>query len=216
MGDHGLQAQAARQACTGLLSCADTRPRPGNLLRPCSALHPLGDCVHPFSLIHSDAAGCWPPASCRLPMKLGMHACTALHGQRCACGCMLASRPCKQLHPVQVIQDLIKVGPTVIRGNASEILAAAGAAGAGRGVDSSAAVSEAVGSSQQLAQQAGCVVAVSGSTDMVCWPGSQAWAGTRVVLHGRAKWRCQGTCACCSGQACAPVTPMRKMTADLL
>ena len=68
----------------------------------------------------------------------------------------------------QVIRDLIAVGPTVIRGNASEIMAAAGGSGGTRGVDSSSTVEDAVGSGKQLAQQAGCIVAISGSTDMVC------------------------------------------------
>ncbi|SDS00484.1 hydroxyethylthiazole kinase [Microlunatus soli] len=57
--------------------------------------------------------------------------------------------------------------PTVIRGNAGEVLALAGVAGASRGVDS-AADSSAVGDqAAALAAEAGCVVAVTGARDLV-------------------------------------------------
>lgn len=57
--------------------------------------------------------------------------------------------------------------PTVIRGNAGEILALAGVAGASRGVDS-AADSSAVGEqSVALATETGCVVAVTGARDLI-------------------------------------------------
>ena len=68
--------------------------------------------------------------------------------------------------------------PTVVRGNASEIMAlasvckipvssaAAGSAG-GKGVDSTNSSDEAVGSAVALAQHYGCVVAVSGAVDII-------------------------------------------------
>jgi hydroxyethylthiazole kinase len=63
---------------------------------------------------------------------------------------------------------LLENRPTVIRGNAGEILALAGVAGASRGVDS-AAGTEGVGDrAAKLAEQLGCVVAVSGAADLVC------------------------------------------------
>jgi hydroxyethylthiazole kinase len=58
--------------------------------------------------------------------------------------------------------------PTVIRGNASEILALAGAAaGPTKGVDSTHATDEAVDAAAQLARSAGGVVAVSGAIDRI-------------------------------------------------
>jgi len=62
---------------------------------------------------------------------------------------------------------LLEQRPALIRGNASEILALAGAAGGGRGVDSTARSDEALPAARHLAQQSGAVVAVSGAIDYV-------------------------------------------------
>jgi hydroxyethylthiazole kinase len=60
------------------------------------------------------------------------------------------------------------LAPSVIRGNASEILSLAGQVGAaGKGVDSSARAEGATGAAALLAQRVGCVVAVTGATDYV-------------------------------------------------
>jgi len=64
-------------------------------------------------------------------------------------------------------RELAERRPTIIRGNASEILAVAGAANATRGVDSAHASSDAVESARGLARQLGCVVAVTGAVDYV-------------------------------------------------
>ncbi|MET7861065.1 hydroxyethylthiazole kinase [Streptomyces sp. NPDC005318] len=64
-------------------------------------------------------------------------------------------------------RELLELRPTVIRGNASEILALAGAGGGGRGVDSSDGVETAGESAGELARRTGCVVAVSGPVDFV-------------------------------------------------
>nr|ADI46896.1 THI10f [Volvox carteri f. nagariensis] len=64
--------------------------------------------------------------------------------------------------------ELLSCGPTVVRGNASEVLALAGAAGSGvRGVDSTAASSDALEAAKALASKHGCIVAVSGAVDYV-------------------------------------------------
>lgn len=57
--------------------------------------------------------------------------------------------------------------PTVIRGNAGEILALAGVAGASRGVDSAAGTEEIGDRAAKLAEQLECVIAVSGADDLV-------------------------------------------------
>jgi hydroxyethylthiazole kinase len=63
--------------------------------------------------------------------------------------------------------ELVGQAPAIVRGNPSEILALAGEAGGGRGVDSTAGVEEAVGAARELAERAGTVVAVSGVVDHV-------------------------------------------------
>jgi hydroxyethylthiazole kinase len=62
---------------------------------------------------------------------------------------------------------LLALKPTIIRGNASEIIALAGADAAGKGADSADAVSDATGAAQALARQTGGVVAVTGAVDYV-------------------------------------------------
>jgi len=63
--------------------------------------------------------------------------------------------------------ELLAQAPTIVRGNPSEILALAGEAGGGRGVDSTAGAEEAVGAARDLARRSGAVVAVSGVVDHV-------------------------------------------------
>lgn len=68
----------------------------------------------------------------------------------------------------QVAAELAGLKPSVIRGNASEILSLAGQVGAGgKGVDSTAPAEYAMAAAASLAQRAKCVVAVTGETDYV-------------------------------------------------
>jgi hydroxyethylthiazole kinase len=67
----------------------------------------------------------------------------------------------------RVAETLAGLGPTVVRGNASEILALAGTGAAARGVDSVHASEDAAAVAQELAPRLGCVVAVTGATDYV-------------------------------------------------
>ncbi|TFC95204.1 MULTISPECIES: hydroxyethylthiazole kinase [Cryobacterium] len=57
--------------------------------------------------------------------------------------------------------------PTVVRGNASEIIALAGAGSGGRGVDSSDEVDAAMAAAYALAGMTGGVIAVSGPVDII-------------------------------------------------
>ena len=63
--------------------------------------------------------------------------------------------------------NLLKYCPSVIRGNASEILALAGAAGSGRGVDSTDSSMAALEAGKALAKQNKCVVGITGEVDYV-------------------------------------------------
>lgn len=68
-----------------------------------------------------------------------------------------------------VAAELAACGPSIIRGNASEIMSLAGQIGtAGKGVDSSARAEDATGSAADLARRTGAIVAVTGATDYVC------------------------------------------------
>ncbi len=62
---------------------------------------------------------------------------------------------------------LVALRPTVIRGNASEILALSGADAAGKGVDAADGVQAAETGASALARRVGAVVAVTGPVDFV-------------------------------------------------
>lgn len=63
--------------------------------------------------------------------------------------------------------QLLQYGPAVVRRNASEVVALAGAAAAGRGVDSGDDPGAARSHAIELAARLGCVVAVTGPVDLV-------------------------------------------------
>ena len=90
----------------------------------------------------------------------------------------------------QACRDFLVAKPAAIRGNASEILALAGFAGSGRGVDSTAGSDTAQSAAEQLARTSGAIVAVTGETDFIT-DGELTWATpwghpimTRVVGTG--------------------------------
>jgi hydroxyethylthiazole kinase len=75
----------------------------------------------------------------------------------------------------QAAAELAAMRPRIIRGNASEIMSLAGAAGSGpKGVDSAAGSDDAITAAGALARNTGAVVAVTGATDY-------ATDGTRFV-----------------------------------
>lgn len=63
--------------------------------------------------------------------------------------------------------ELLDSRPAVVRGNASEVMALAGAGAGGRGVDSTATADDALEAAATLAARTGGVVAVSGPVDLV-------------------------------------------------
>lgn len=71
------------------------------------------------------------------------------------------------VHRTALAQRLLEERPTVIRGNASEIIALAGAGAGGRGVETTAAVETALDAARSLAARTGAVVAISGPVDAV-------------------------------------------------
>ena len=68
----------------------------------------------------------------------------------------------------QVAADLAGLKPSIIRGNASEIMSLAGQVGAGgKGVDSTAPAEYATSAAAALAKRTGSIVAITGETDYV-------------------------------------------------
>lgn len=67
--------------------------------------------------------------------------------------------------------QLVGLSPTIVRGNASEVIALAGAGAGGRGVDATAGVEDAGEAAAALAERTGAVVAVSGPVDLVVGAG---------------------------------------------
>ncbi len=78
--------------------------------------------------------------------------------------------------------SLVNLRPTVIRGNASEIMAVAGAAGKTKGVDSTAEPTHALEHAKQLAKDLGCIVAISGATDLVSFDSCTAVPSSPKIL----------------------------------
>lgn len=76
----------------------------------------------------------------------------------------------------ELATDLLSHRPAVVRGNSSEVLSLAGAAGAGRGVDSTVGSEAALVTARELARRTGGVVAVSGAVDYV----TDGWATLEV------------------------------------
>mgnify|MGYP000908033130 CR=1 FL=1 len=74
--------------------------------------------------------------------------------------------------------ELLSFKPAAIRGNASEIMALAGIANGGRGVDTTDAAANAIPAAQTLARETGAIVVVTGEMDYVT-------DGHRIIgIHG--------------------------------
>ena len=95
------------------------------------------------------------------------------------------------------LSGLLQTGaPTVVRGNASEIMSVAGLAAATRGVDSAASTHEAADAAQALARKLGAVVCVSGADDLVVDA-----SGRRATLSNGHPWMTRVTGVGCSASA---------------
>ena len=97
----------------------------------------------------------------------------------------------------QTLEELLAIAPpTVIRGNASEVMSMAGAAVQTRGVDSSAAAGDALGAAQALLARTVGTVCVSGAVDHIL-DASKRWAR---LSNGHA-WMTRITGVGCSASA---------------
>jgi hydroxyethylthiazole kinase len=126
------------------------------------------------------------PAMCDIPGEAGMFAGisggvlinlgTPTSEQRDAAREAVAAGTPWVLDPVAVgalpvrtalAHELLDARPAIIRGNASEILALAGAGAGGRGVDATDSAEDALDAARSLAIRIGGIVAVSGETDLI-------------------------------------------------
>lgn len=96
----------------------------------------------------------------------------------------------------EVLAMLVRERPVLIRGNASEIMSLAGAAGATKGVDSTASTDAALDSARALCRDLGAVVCVSGAEDHVIAPD-----GRWVSLANGHPWMTRVTGVGCSATA---------------
>ena len=109
----------------------------------------------------------------------------------------------------KAVGELLALRPTVIRGNASEIMALAGNASSGRGVDSGDSVRHAEASATALAQRTHAVVAVTGEVDFVT-DGRDAMriTGGSALMPKITAMGCALTCLVGGFVAVAPTSPL--------
>src|SRR5690625_462653 len=101
------------------------------------------------------------------PWADGMLAATAVARQRGICWVLDPVAVGATSYRQQLSAQLLENRPTVIRGNAGEVLTLAGVAGGSRGVDSAAGIEDIGEQAAELAERLGCVVAVTGASDLV-------------------------------------------------
>jgi len=102
---------------------------------------------------------------------------------------LVALCPRRLRHPhwatMQAILELLSHKPAILRGNASEILALAGATGVCKGVDSTAETWDALEAGKQLAKRYGNVVAISGKEDLV---GINCFYAKSLLMYARQRY----------------------------
>ena len=136
------------------------------------------------AMVHAaEEAGEFAALASALTVNIGTLSLPWVEGMRAAVAGARAAEVPWVLDPVaagattyrrKVAAELLGLGPTAVRGNASEILALAGESGAGRGVDAGDEVAAAEEAARTLARRHGCLVAVTGATDF-------ATDGTRAL-----------------------------------
>ena len=123
-----------------------------------------------------EEAGVFASIASAVLVNLGTPGAEQRGGMRAAVGAARAAGTPWVLDPVAVgalplrtafAAELLEARPTAIRGNASEIMALAGAGAGGRGVDATDSVDDAATAAAALARRHGTVVAVSGPVDRI-------------------------------------------------
>ena len=116
----------------------------------------------------------------------------------------------------EAVARLLDLRPSVIRGNASEIIALAGGASRGQGVDSRDPVEQAEGSAVDLAKRYGAVVAVTGVVDFVTDGARSARVeGGSALMPQVTALGCSLTCLVGAFVAASPADPFEATIAAL-
>ena len=115
-----------------------------------------------------------------------------------------------------VTRQLMALKPTIIRGNASEMMALAGEASHGQGVDSGDSAKSAREAALRLAREQACVVAVTGDVDFVTnGTRSVAIEGGSELMPRVTALGCALTCLVGAFAAVAPDRPFEATVAAL-
>ncbi|GEO80800.1 hydroxyethylthiazole kinase [Pararhodospirillum oryzae] len=114
------------------------------------------------------------------------------------------------------VAGLLALHPTLIRGNASEIIALGGGSSQGQGVDSGDPVEHAAALARAVARQHGAVVAVTGAVDYVSDGTRAAWvAGGSPLMPRVTALGCALSALCAAFAAVAPREPFAATVAAL-
>lgn len=116
----------------------------------------------------------------------------------------------------QAVSELLDLQPTIIRGNASEIMALAGLESRGQGVDSRDSSLAAETAAVDLARRFACVVAVTGEIDLVTDGRRRVWIeGGSALMPKVTALGCALTCLTGAFAAVAPGRPLEATVAAM-
>ncbi len=216
---------------------------PGKLLSELRAQPPLVHCITNFvamniaanvllaagaspAMVHAEEeAGEFAAIAGALTINIGTLSSSWLRGMEAAA--LAASQSGKPwvLDPVAhyatlfrraAVDRLLELGPTVIRGNASEIIALSGGESQGQGVDSRDGVEQAEESARLLARTHGATVAVTGVVDFVTDGERAAWIeGGSALMPKVTALGCALTCLVGAFTAIRPAAPFEATVAAL-
>ena len=220
-----------------------TRNSPGKLFAAMRAAPPLVHCITNYvamniaanvllaagaspAMVHAEEeAGEFATIAGALTINIGTLSANWVKGMQNAARSAARSGKPWVLDPVahyatgfrrETVARLIDLHPTIIRGNASEIIALSGAESRGQGVDSRDPVEQAEEMARSLARQYGAVVAVTGAVDFVT-DGTKASriAGGSPLMPQVTALGCSLTCLVGAFAATAPEAPFDATVAAL-
>ncbi|MFL5013225.1 hydroxyethylthiazole kinase [Rhizobium sp.] len=171
-----------------------TRTTPGAMLKAMREKPPLVQCITNYvamniaanvllasgaspAMVHAaEEAGEFAAIASAVTINIGTLSTQWIDGMQAAAKAATSAGKPWVLDPVahyatafrrNAVAELLALRPTIIRGNASEIIALAGGESRGQGVDSRDPVEQAEGSARWLAERQRAVVAVTGAVDFV-------------------------------------------------
>ncbi|MGX9993723.1 hydroxyethylthiazole kinase (plasmid) [Rhizobium sp. WSM1274] len=171
-----------------------TRTTPGAMLKAMREKPPLVQCITNYvamniaanvllasgaspAMVHAaEEAGEFAAIASAVTINIGTLSTQWIDGMQAAAKAATSAGKPWVLDPVahyatafrrNAVAELLALRPTIIRGNASEIIALAGGESRGQGVDSRDPVEQAEGSARWLAERQRAVIAVTGAVDFV-------------------------------------------------